>query len=339
MHIEEKHNTRIWTIVAMKAHDIEPKNITRHNLLVRIARLYYLCSMTHQDIADREGLSRIKVTWLLKEAVDKQIVEFKIKDPVLNTLELEEVFKNTFKLKRAIITPTPQADGDIYDILGRFTADFLKRNLRDRLNIGIGWGRTLNGMLPYLNRSSKKSIKVISLTGGLAANTRQPNPYDVASAIAAKLGASPCYPIVPAIVENEAVKRLLLKEKKVKQILDLWERIDIALMSIGIISTETGLYYSFPDPKKEADSVKKLGAVGDLLAKPFNQKGKFLKPGFANRTIRIPFESLKRIPIVIGIAGGRMKVEAILGALHSGYLNTLITDEATAKKLMRIVQK
>ena len=323
----------------MKTNDTELNDITRHNLLVRIARLYYLCSMTHQDIADREGLSRIKVTRLLKEAVDKQIVEFKIKDPAFNTLELEEVFKNTFKLERVIITPAPQADGDIYDILGRFTADFLMRNLRDRLNIGIGWGRTLNGMLPYLSRSSKKSIKVVSLTGGLAANKKQPNPYDVASAMAAKLGADPWYPIVPAIVESEDVKQLLLKDEKIKQILDLWERIDIALMSIGVISTKTGLYYSFPDPKKEADSVKKLGAVGDLLAKPFNQKGKFLKPRFANCTIRINFKSLKRIPLVVGIAGGRTKSAAILGALHSGYLNTLITDEATAKKVLQAEEK
>ncbi len=110
-------------------------------------------------------------------------------------------------------------------------------------------------------------------------------------------------------------------------------------MSIGVISTKTGLYYSFPDPKKEADSVKKLGAVGDLLAKPFNQKGKFLKPRFANCTIRINFKSLKRIPLVVGIAGGRTKSAAILGALHSGYLNTLITDEATAKKVLQAEEK
>ena len=65
----------------MKAARVQPgtRRISeeiKHNLLVRIARLYYLCNMTHQEIADQEGVSRIKITRLLKEAVDKKIVEF-----------------------------------------------------------------------------------------------------------------------------------------------------------------------------------------------------------------------------------------------------------------------
>jgi len=81
-----------------------PSDEIRHNLLVRIARLYYLCHMTHQRIADQEGMSRIKITRLLKEAVDKRIVEFNIKDPIVQQLELEEVLQTTFGLK-TVTTP------------------------------------------------------------------------------------------------------------------------------------------------------------------------------------------------------------------------------------------
>jgi len=306
----------------------------KHNLLVRVARLYYLCRMTHQEIAAREGMSRIKVTRLLKEAVDSKIVEFNIKDPVVHNLELEDSLRSRFGLKTAIVTPSPSAQCTIYEILGHFAADFLTRRLTNNLNIGIGWGHTMNGMLPYLDRTTAKGVKVVSLTGGLAANEWQPNPYDVASALASRLGATPHYPIVPAIVESGQAKELLIKETNVREIMVLWRKIDVALVSIGILSSETGVYYSFPDPEKEAERVRSLGAVGDLLAMPYDIEGRFLRPSFLSRMILIELEDLKRIPVVAGIAGGRKKVQAILGALRTGCLNALITDEDTAQRVL-----
>jgi len=309
--------------------------LIKHNLLIRVARLYYLCRMTHQEIAAREGVSRIKVTRLLKEAVDENIVEFNIKDPVVRNFEMEDALESRFGLKTVIITPAPSVQCTIFEILGRFAADFLTRRLANNLNIGIGWGRTLNGMLPYLDRTSAKGVKVISLTGGLAANERQPNPYDVASAMAGRLRATPHYPIVPAIVESELAKNLLINESNVRDSIRLWSKIDIALMSIGVISPETGVYYSFPDPVTEAQHVRSLGAVGDLLAMPYDIEGRFLQVDFLNRMILIELENLRRIPIVAGIAGGKHKVQAILGALRTGCLNTLITDEDTAVRVLK----
>jgi DNA-binding transcriptional regulator LsrR (DeoR family) len=309
---------------------------TRHNLLVRVARLYYLRNLTHQEIADREGMSRIKVTRLLQEALQKNIVEFRIKDPKIDTLELEESFQSAFGLRQAIIAPTLQTDAEVYDVLGRFAADFLNRHLRAHLSIGIGWGRTLNGMLPYLERSPYRDLRVVSLTGGLSANDRQPNPYDVASAFADRLKAGLHYPLLPAIVESEQTRKLLMKEKSIREMLALWTSIDIALISIGVIATDTGVYYSFADPTREAKRVMSLGAVGDILTSPFDEQGRLVDAGFSRRLIRIPFEDLKKIPIVAGIAGGRHKVKAILGALRSGYLNTLITDEETARQVLAL---
>ena len=316
--------------------NLADKELVRHNLLVRISRLYYVCGMTHQEIADREGLSRIKVTRLLKEAVEKKIVEFHIKDPIINTLELEEQFRKTFNLKRVIITPAPQDPADIYDILGRFAADFLLRNLHSEINIGIDWGRTLFGMIPYLSDVTIDNIKIITLTGGLASNPKQPNPYIVASSIADKLGGTAFYPIIPAIIENKEIKNIMLKEKSYKDIADLWKKIDIAFVSVGIITPETGIYYSLAYPPKEVAAVKKKGAIGDILTRPFDKDGKLVETSFTDRIITIDFSSFKKIPLVVGIAGGDRKVEAILGALKSGYLNALITDEACAQAVLEV---
>ncbi len=310
-----------------------------HNLLVRVARQYYLGKMTHQQIAEKEGVPRIKITRLLKEAEERRIVEFKIQDPLVNALELEEKMQSTFGLAHAIVAPTPASDEELYDVLGRFASDFLTRNLRNNISIGVGWGRTLNGMLPHLQRSSHANLRVVSLTGGLAANNRQPNPYDVASAVAKKLHARAFYPLLPAIVESTQARTLLFREKSMKDVMSLWKSLQIALVSIGVIATDTGVYYSFRDPNSEAERARRLGAVGDILATPFNIKGHFVDQGFSRRLIKIPFPYLTKIPIVAGVAGGRQKVPAILGALRSGYLNTLITDEETAKSVLSLQNK
>jgi DNA-binding transcriptional regulator LsrR (DeoR family) len=60
-----------------------------------------------------------------------------------------------------------------------------------------------------------------------------------------------------------------------------------------------------------------------------------VETGFRQRMITIDLDDLKRIPVVAGIAGGRHKVQSILGALRTGYLNTLITDEDTARRVVK----
>lgn len=311
----------------------------RHNRLVRVARLYYLCGMTHQQIADREGLSRIKVTRLLKEAVGRKIVRFQIEDPAVQSLEMEDSLQRRFGLKEAIVAPTPQEASGLYDILGRFAADYLHRRIRDGMIVGLGWGRTLNGMLSHLRPLPGADLTVVSLTGGLAANANQPNPYDVVSAAAERLRAAPAYPLVPAIVHTAEAKAVLLREKKVREILALWRRLDIALMSIGAVAPETGFYYSFPNPEREVERVRKLGAVGDLLGKPFDIQGRPVRASWLHRTLAIAFETLAKVPLVVGIAGGEAKVPAILGVLRSGALNVLITDERAAERVLRLSEK
>jgi len=311
----------------------------RHNLLVRLAHLHYMREMTHQEIADREGLSRIKVTRLLQEALAQHIVEFRISDPVIDTLTLEEDIQKAFGLRQVIITPSPATDSELYDVLGRYSADLLMRTVRNGLTIGISWGRTLNGMIPYLERSACRDVTVVSLTGGLAANNRQPNPYDVASAVAERLNASVSYPLLPAIVDNEQTRSLFMKEKNLRQIIAQWKSIDIALVSIGVIAAETGVYYSFSDPSREAERARNRGAVGDIVAMPFDQRGAIVDLGFTKRLIVIPFVDLKKVPIVVGVAGGKHKVNAILGALRSGYLNTFITDEETGRHVLALAAR
>ncbi len=45
-------------------------------------------------------------------------------------------------------------------------------------------------------------------------------------------------------------------------------------------------------------------------------------------------ESLKQVPIAVGIAGGVMKAKAVLAALRTGCLDVIITDALTAMEVL-----
>src|SRR5260370_213652 len=54
-----------------------------------------------------------------------------------------------------------------------------------------------------------------------------------------------------------------------------------------------------------------------------------------DRLIAIEREELARIPTVVAVAAGPEKYAAIRGALRTGYVDVLVTDETTAKELVQ----
>jgi DNA-binding transcriptional regulator LsrR (DeoR family) len=54
------------------------------------------------------------------------------------------------------------------------------------------------------------------------------------------------------------------------------------------------------------------------------------------RRIGLEVSDLAGIPKVAGVTGGLHKTEVILGALHGGYLDSLVTKELVALRLLQL---
>ena len=76
------------------------------------------------------------------------------------------------------------------------------------------------------------------------------------------------------------------------------------------------------------------GAQGDVLCHFFDMDGNLLDTYFEDRLISVSLESLKELKNVIGVAGGKSKVNAIRAALKGRYIDILITDSNTANLLL-----
>ena len=78
----------------------------------------------------------------------------------------------------------------------------------------------------------------------------------------------------------------------------------------------------------------KKGAVGSINLRYFDQKGRIVPSELNERIVGLTLIELKKIPRVVGVAGGSAKLQSIRAALLAGLVNVLVTDHLTAKALL-----
>ncbi|HEX3044618.1 MAG TPA: sugar-binding domain-containing protein, partial [Bacillota bacterium] len=74
----------------------------------------------------------------------------------------------------------------------------------------------------------------------------------------------------------------------------------------------------------------------DICARYFNFQGEFIDNCFQKRIVGISVEEMKNAKTVIGIAADPEKGYVVAGALGTDIIDILITDEQTAKAILKI---
>ena len=312
-----------------------------NDTLIRAVWYYYNLDMTQEQVARKLGVSRQKAQRLLQEAKKKGLVKVMIKSPEVNLLGIEEELKKEYSLKDAVVIPSlpSEAEDELRDSLGRAGASYLERILADDNGIkvlGVGWGRTLRALAAHFApRNTKKKISVVSLIGNLLKGTAV-NPYDIASVNASKLSADYYGIWAPSIVEDKRKAAMFKSEPSIKNILEKGELADVVLVAVGGVFKETPLrelgYLSW----KDFQSLQSKGAVGEILGQFFAEDGDLVDTEIHSRVIAVPIEKFRseRKKVVIAVAGGMNKLDAIVGALNGGFVDVIVTDEDVAKHLI-----
>ena len=127
---------------------------------------------------------------------------------------------------------------------------------------------------------------------------------------------------------------ILLNDPYVRGVIELFDEVTLAFVGIGAIEpspllASSGNVFS----PEELGVLRQHGAVGDVLARFFDNQGRPIDTPLNNRVIGMGLDQLKRVRRSVGVAGGRRKLEAIRGALLGGLINVLITDRFTAEAL------
>jgi DNA-binding transcriptional regulator LsrR (DeoR family) len=83
-------------------------------------------------------------------------------------------------------------------------------------------------------------------------------------------------------------------------------------------------------------ALKADGAVGDMAGQIFTLSGETHPSQYNRRIIGITLDDLCNIPLVIAVAAGQDKAEAILGALRTSAIKVLCTDDQAAREILRL---
>jgi len=312
--------------------------LDEHDQITRVAWKYHKEGLTQKDIADKMDISRFKVMDLLSEAKEQGIVEIKINSPFYNCLSIESTLAEKFDLKEAFVVPTPNNNNNdrVRKMIAMGGSGYLENSIKSKDRIGVGWGKTLFETVKKLPFRSKEyeDIKISLMWGGLTSKAKSLSPYDVAKNLADKVGGECHYIFAPAIVESMKLKEAFLSDQRVKSVFHESRKAKKALLGIGQVNCQSSLLETGYISREQIKILKQEGAVGEMIGRFYDIEGKPVRSEIDDLIIGLDLKEILKIEKVIALAGGNDKIEAIYGALNGGYIDVLITDELTAKKII-----
>lgn len=301
---------------------------------VQVSKLYYLDGATQAEIGKKLNLSRPTISRLLQFAREKNIVKISINDPLSNIEDLQHQLKEKYQLKDVIIsTPESNETAEILSSLGKATARYLDKKVKDNDVIGVSWGRTLVSVARQLIPNDRKNVQVVYLKGTVANSTHNNYVVEVTKCF------NKCYHTqaqilpLPLIFENKQIKEMVIKDKFINEILDTGKRTSVALFTVETTEQDATLFELgyFNDQQIKTLQEK---AAGDLVSRFIDERGKIVDDQLNDRTVAIALDDLKQARESVLIADGMNKLKAIKAALAGKYANVLVTDSLVAQHLL-----
>jgi central glycolytic genes regulator len=247
--------------------------------------------------------------------------------------DVEKYIKDKIGLQKVIIVPGDiDNDKSASDDMGRAAAEYVKSILKDGNIVALTGGTTVKEVVDNFPQvSGFKNVVVVPARGGVGTNV-ETQANTLAAKLAEDIGAN--YRLLQ-VLDNLSKKAMnaIVKEKEVKDVLDVLQRTDLLIYGIGRMNTmasRRGL------SEEEIQNLVGLGAVGEAFGYYFDKDGRIVHH---TTTIGIKYEEVKKIKTQIAVAGGSEKAQAILSVIKNNNKTVLVTDEGAAKEILNLLKK
>jgi lsr operon transcriptional repressor len=312
-------------------------------LLLRVAWYYYKDELTQDEIARRLSMSRASVGRLLDRARKVGLVSINLNTEYLDAFELSGELRQTFGLAEALVVPDHEKEPADHHALnarvGLGGAQFMSTHLRPGGSLGVGWGETVSRVIAATAFGAVGPVHMVTLTGGVEGylQTILSSKGEVASE-APDLTSARVIPS-PIMASTPALAAALREEPTIQEVLKQACGVEHALVGVGTPTADATIVHMGYLNAEDARGLRERGVVGDILGQFFDADGNVVDLPIHDRRIGIDLADLASIPKVVGVAGGLHKAEAILGALHGGFLDVLVTNELAAIRLLDLERR
>jgi len=295
-------------------------------MLHTVAKLHYVSDLSQVQIAKQLGLSTATISRLLQRARAEGIVRIEVRD-IHAPDALGGMLAERLGLKAVVAVDAPAAAG-VQALAAPLSRMVAARGLGQGSVLMVGWGRTvsaiIDGGLPSL-----PGVAVVPSTGGMSQHAQHFQSNEFARRAAEVTGGVPHFIHAPYLPAPEALE-FFLAEPGVEAAVALWDRIDLAVVGIG-------LPYGLDRPVQGAVGAADpdlAEAAGDVVRHYFDAQGQIVQWRGEGAMIAVSVAQLRRAALVIGVGVGEAKVPSIIGAAKAGLISGLLTDTRTAEAVL-----
>jgi DNA-binding transcriptional regulator LsrR (DeoR family) len=307
---------------------------------IRAARMYYYQNLTTEAIAHELNTSRSTISRLLTYARQQGLVDIRIIDPSEHPQHLEKTIMEQYKVKRVHVVPVPELAGEAewLERVAQYAAIYLNKIFDSNMILGFGWGTTLSAISRHLFPKITYQSQIVQLNGGGNLLTMGIEyAGDIIQRFAQNYQASAHLFPVPALFDYASTKKALWSESSIRRVLDLQNRADLLLYSIGApnAAVPSHVYSGGYLAKRDYVELEREGVVGDITTVFLREDGSFKGISINERTSGPSLEFFQKKEGVC-VVSGLAKVKGLHAALKGHLIKELIVDEPTARRLVEI---
>jgi DNA-binding transcriptional regulator LsrR (DeoR family) len=301
-------------------------------LLGRVAQMYYGHGLTHQEIADALGLSRVRVTRLLSEARETGVVEIIVHATESVFAEEERALVDRYGLKQVWIAPNVTESTKADKAFATTGAESLSQLLDKGSVVAVGLSTAVALVVQELP-ARQLGASFVPLAGSSAGLTTGSNPHELALELAARTGGRAFHLPAPLLTATAEGARSAYANPGVRDVLEQAAAANVMVAGIGGMEAGQGILLGSLTETDRQDLLER-GAVGDVAGRFFDRDGQPVQGPLDERIVGVRLEDLQRIPARMAITRGATKVAPLRGALAGRVVNMLVTDIDTARALL-----
>lgn len=298
-----------------------------------VAQLYYEENLSQAAIAKKMKLSRPTISRLLQLAKESGLVKIEIENPFINYSDLTNVLAQRYHAQIKIVPSHYAGQQTSLDSVGAYAASFLTNLVKPNDIIGIGWGKTIHAVTTNLTEQTIPGVKTVQLKGGFSFNHEKTYAYESINELAQAFQTRAQYLPLPTIFDSKTTKELVEQDRFIKQILDLGQKANIALFTVGSANNNSLLFNLGYLTKAQKNEIQ-AKAVGDVVSRFIDSDGQIIDQELNERTIGIEVQALGQKESSIVVASGLRKTAAVHAVLKARYANIAIIDATLAQSLI-----
>lgn len=308
---------------------------------VQVARLYFYQGLTTGEIAAELGVSRPRVSRLLTLARRSGLVEIRIHDPAEHPQVLEAELRVRFPGLAPHVVDVPPGSSEALSLerVAAYSANLLGNTLQPGQTVGLAWGNTLDAVSRALKPRAIPELTFVQLNGSA-------NAHDFVSGFVTDTllrfaraygGRAHLFP-VPTFFDNPQTKHLMWQERSVRHVLDLQDRAEVLLYSLGSTQADSPshVYTAGYLGAQEQAELSEQGVVGDLATVFYRADGSFGDIPLNERASGPDLAKVRAAAQAICVVAGVGKARALHAALRGGLAKTLVVDERAARAVLEL---